>query len=518
MPTTLTTDARTLTISALVAGCIITALFLWQGRVGFSLYDEGYLWYGAQRILKGDVPIRDYLAYDPGRYYWSAAVMSLAGNDGIVVVRIAAAIVQAVGMFLALLLLARNSGRGNWVFLAFAVATLALWMFPREKYFDITASIAAIATLAFLAERPSPTRYFASGVLVGLLAILGRNHGLYAACGILALIAYLNFGRATRAFLCPFLWWSAGVVVGYLPMIGLLLLVPGFADAYLEHLGFVFEWGATNIPLPVPWPWQVPFGQHDVLDSTRRLLVGVLFCSLLVYGVFGIAYAIRAKLKKQPVPPLLLATFFLSLPYAHYAFSRSDIIHLALGIFPFLIGILALLASAPKPAQLVGALLLVATSVFVGLPQQPGWQARQNPLWIEAEAGSDKLLMDPGTAGDLLLLQTMRNLYAAGGQTFFVAPFWPGAYAAFGVRSPTRDIYQIHPQSTAFQQAEIKRLQIADPGFALVLDLPLDGRDDLRFRNTNPMIERYLRENFDRLEGVTPISVFQIYKRRAPSK
>lgn len=161
-----------------LAAFVVIGFFILEGNIGFNLWDEGFLWYGAQRVMLGEVPIRDFMAYDPGRYYYLAALMSLLGNNGIIALRIAVAIFQTMGLFVGLLLIARTVKKQNFFYLLLSVVILAVWMFPRHKLFDISLSILLIGILAYLVQNPTSRRYLFTGLCVGLVAIFGRNHGM----------------------------------------------------------------------------------------------------------------------------------------------------------------------------------------------------------------------------------------------------------------------------------------------------------------------------------------------------
>jgi len=183
-----------------VACAIAAGLFFLQAWQSFNLYDEGFLWYGAQRVIAGEVPLRDFQAYDPGRYYWSAAVMTIWGDGGIVVLRAAIAACQAVGLAIALLLISARSRRPNVLMTILAAATLSVWMYPRHKLFDITLSIALIAALGFMVRSASRKSCFAAGVVVGLAAFFGKNHGVYGVAASIAVIAWLASPEMSSAF------------------------------------------------------------------------------------------------------------------------------------------------------------------------------------------------------------------------------------------------------------------------------------------------------------------------------
>lgn len=73
------------------------------------------------------------------------------------------------------------------------------------------------------------------------------------------------------------------------------------------------------------------------------------------------------------------------------------------------------------------------------------------------------------------------------------------------------EMYALFPRNEAFQQQEIERIRIANPGFVLIYDLPLDGRVELRFRNTHPLIHQYILDNFELLPH-SPNPAYQIYR------
>src|ERR1051325_1599343 len=115
----------------ILSAAIVIIGFLLQGNVGLNIPDEGFLWYGTIRTALGEIPIRDFQSYEPGRYYWGALWFKLLRNDGILVLRVSQSVFQFFGLSLALLLL-RRLGSG-WIALIVAAIIWARWIFPIWK-------------------------------------------------------------------------------------------------------------------------------------------------------------------------------------------------------------------------------------------------------------------------------------------------------------------------------------------------------------------------------------------------
>lgn len=503
-------------LALLVSSVLVIGSFAWQGAYGFNIGDEGFLWYGVQRVQAGEVPILDFMSYDPGRYYWSAALTAALQDNGIMALRGAVAAFQWLGLLVALLLLSRDKSRFDATLFTLAVVTLLTWMYPRHKLFDISLSIMLIGVLTLLVRQPSRRRFFLAGIAVGLVAVFGRNHGVYGIAGILGAVIYLaclqqNVASQMSGLACC----VGGIVVGYLPIFGLVVSVPGFAAAFWGSIRAILERGATNLPLPVPWPWLVSVEQLSPTAAAADILTGVFFIAILAFGVWSILWIVRQALRQRPVPPQFVATSVLALPYAHYAFSRADVGHLAQGIFPFLIGVFVLLKDWPNKARWIVAFVMTGASLMVMLPFHPGWECRVSRQCVAADAGGNVLQVDPNMARVLAMLKSTVDQYAPNGRSFVTTPLWPGAYALHKRKSPMWEIYALFPRGDGFQRQEIERIKAAKPGLVLILDVPVDGRDDLRFRNTHALIEQYVRDNFDSTTIVNwPPQIFQFYKSR----
>lgn len=494
--------------------------FLWQGHIGFNLWDEGYLWYGARQIAAGEIPIRDFMAYDPGRYYWAASYFWLVGDTGISALRISVAIFQVLGMYAGLwtisLALRGRSLMSTAMYLCISALSLMAWMYPRHKIFDISISMTIVAAIAYLLIKPSNIRYFLLGLTVGLAAVFGRNHGVYgAAASVTAFVWMLVSATKPNNQRTGALLWFVGVLTGFLPVILMCLLIPGYFHAFVDTIVFMLDQGNTNLPLPVPWPWTVGFGSAGVAIETRWFLIGLCFMALIGFGLGSIIWVFRERLHRKSVRPEWVAVACAGLPYSHYAFARADLGHLAQAIYPLLLGVLIAITAFKK--SWISASFSALTAIISGFilaGWQPGILARTQQGWQPVNISGTSLLIDPSTSEAVKLLRDLTQRYSPNGRSILVLPFWPGAYPLMNRDAPLWEIYALSPRSLEFQRDEIEKIKKADPGFVLIFDMAMDGREELRYSNSHRLIDEYIRSNFE-LTQDSPNAAYHIYKAKS---
>jgi hypothetical protein len=530
-----------LLLPAVLALVLSAALLLAQRRLDFTINEEGFLWYGAVAAARGEVPLRDFYSYDPGRYYWAAAWMPLAGQ-GLLGLRLATAAFAGLGLFCGLL--AARRAIANPMVLAAAGIVLTAWMLPRNKLYEPAVAMAGVLAAVALIERPDRRRHLAAGAMVGFGTFMGKNHGLYLGVAFLALILLLFLRRAgdadpgrpvpdrPRELRGRLGAWTAGIGLGALPLLAMLALVPGFARAYLESILFYVQQGQTNFPRPVPWPWHyaytaMPFWSAVQLASTAScfLLTAVFFA----LGVIAVAAMSGESLRRHA---LLVGAVAVGAVYTHHAFSRADLAHLGPTIHPMLLGLMALPVSctdllrwarrpataraasaapaapagpaAPWAATVAVALLLAGITGATAIPAQPLYQQLTTHVMVPYTIAGERLWLRPRTVALLRWVESETAARIPPHAPILLAPNLPGLYTVLGRRSPVWDVYPIWPARGKLDDRMLDELRRRRVEWAFVQNTSVDSRQELLFRNSHPEVWSYLERNFDSEAGGPP--------------
>jgi hypothetical protein len=351
---------------------------------------------------------------------------------------------------------------------------------------------------------PSTQRFLVHGVVIGLAAMLGRNHGLYGVIACLLVTPVLMLGVDTPVWRRCIPAWVAGIVLGFSPVLIGLVRDHRFAAMFWESIRFVlFEYKGTNLPLPVPWPWTVP-AQGPLPALVGPWLVGCFFVALLLFCASGAAVVLRQLRREKSVAnPIFVACVATAIPYLNVAFSRADVQHLAQAILPCLIGFLVWPWPSRSRAimQPLSLVALVVTTLWVMLPMHAGYVMRTQPGWKSVDVRGDQVWMSANTAASVENIDELASRYVSTGGTILSVSVWPGAYALLGVRSPVYEIYPLFPRSDEFQDREIAQLKQANPQLLLVNDVAVDGRDELRYVNTHSRIWNYISTHYHQIRS-----------------
>lgn len=486
-----------------IAFVLACALFLAQRRIDFSYDEEGFQWYGSVATAHGDVPLRDFYSYDPGRYEWNGAWSKVLG-EGILALRLSTALFGALGLFLGLLA-ARRALPHPWLLIPVGVVLL-LSMMPRYKLFEPAFAMAAVYAAVLLLERPSLARHAGAGAVVGLAGFFGKNLGLYLAFAFLTLLGFQRWRLADpgdpgmdRRVLA----WIGGVACGASPFFLMMAFVPGFFHSYVDSILFFLRQGRTNFPLPIPWPWRVrTFGIG--LGSLEQLFLGFTFLLVPLFFAAALLLVLTARRETLRSRVLLLAAFPVGLFYVHHAFSRADITHLGSSIQPVLLGLVGLPAALPRLRRTAGvavAFVLTAVTLLCTLPASPLFQHLTTDFYQPYRVGGDDLLLRPRTRDFLSWAAAAIEAHVPPGEPILMAPNMPGLYPLFGRRSPVWNVYPIWPSEGPLDDRMLGELKAHDVKWTLLQNATVDGHDEFRFRNTHPKVWDYLMTEFDQVEA-----------------
>ncbi len=484
----------------LLAALLEGIVFYLQHNIDINLADEGYLLYGVVSTAAGKVPLRDFQAYDPGRYLWMAAWSRVFG-EGLPAMRFSLAVFGFMGLSFGLLA-ARRAVRTFWGLVPVGIV-LTVWIFPRFHSFEIAFAMATVFFAVRLIESPTYGRYFSAGIFVGLAAFFGRNIGLYGFMA-LSLTAFYLWLRLDRSLLLRhYARFIAGVLLGYSPIFIMSVFISGFFSSFVDSLLFYMKLGSTNLSLPVPWPWHAFRAGTESIVFFHDFFLGVLFLAMPVFYLLCLVRHFFIRREDLQRHALLTASFLTGLFYMHYVFSRADIEHLARGIHPLILAVTALAClrkegRARKALAAAAAVFFIFSSYFTVIKESPYYKKNvtQAAAYIEYPIRGARVWLPRGQAAMINTLESAVRARVPENEDLFIAPFIPAMYYILDRESPTWDIYFLLTGSRQHQREIIASLEERNVRWALVGDIPLNGRDDLRFSRSYDLVWRYLRKNF----------------------
>jgi hypothetical protein len=254
---------------ALILVSIAAQLGWMDATVG--TYDEGLVLVGAERVLRGELPYRDFWTlYGPGSFYVLAGLYSLFGElvlveRGFDIATKTAIVTLVFAVVLQFHLRAVAFGAG--------VLSLGLLLYLRSYsaplFPAMAASLAAVLAVYKVSLEPRPRPAFVAGVAVGVTTCFRHDLGAYALLAWAGFLIHLAWtGRGDPGPRRPGAWaaagWlAAGMVLSLGPVIAFFAASVPAADLYRDFV---------EIPLSVyPRVRALPFPPIvDALAETVR--------------------------------------------------------------------------------------------------------------------------------------------------------------------------------------------------------------------------------------------------------
>ncbi len=219
--------------SALLIYFIVVLLFLFVSiRTWVYVYDEGFALLNGERILRGDLPYRDFWTiYPPGQSYVLAAVFALFGHT-MKAARVYDTLVRlliVVGVYMV-------SQRVAGVPVALiAAALVTLWLGTVMFYAYAVFPALALALFALLGlieylRTGRLHRLAFSGALTGVTALFRIDIALYLGISVvlaLSLSVHRSAGARCRSVLQPFAWFVGCAAAVAWPFYMYLLVAAG---------------------------------------------------------------------------------------------------------------------------------------------------------------------------------------------------------------------------------------------------------------------------------------------------
>ena len=499
-------DLLTFFVVIVVPIALVGLLVMPYLRVGIDLADEGYLVFGTARLIQGEVPIRDFRAYDPGRYIW-CALFALVFGRSFRAVRVAMAVAMAIALGLLADLMLRASDAPLFSVLTCILAFV--WMQPRHKQIENLFAVLSIVLLFNLSLEGQPWDYAVLGAAMGLAAFFGLNIAVYLVAASLLLVL-LDVGLPDLAALRAF---GIGLGLGLIPVIAMVVGVKGYAMEYLRRkVVALLRRGSTNLKRPLPWVWARKTPSLDAFSPARRFGIKVIFTAMPAVFLTGLILPLHVWDTPLSDPHrLIFCASCVGLVSFYHTVSRADLAHLFLPALPLCVVISA--------ASLAAFDVLVANAIITGLLVLSVWLVFQKPFhWpgyrraradlVPIQYQNERLFVTAKQADHFKRLHQITSDYSRPNETILAVPAQIGLCALFGRRHAIYDSFPVYPSSRRSRRELILDLTTTRPKLLFIGTGTIDQRQELIFLENHPDVTWQIVLEYTFLEQVGSCAIY----------
>lgn len=397
----------------------LSTILVCSDWVGF-LVDEGFTNYGAQRLLAGQIPHKDFFfLWSPGILYWHALWQKIFGAS-LLAGRFSQLLFCSLIVFCVPLIsklhLKTSVAGANFAACCATLWGFALWNMPYASWYAI-----AFCYLALLALRRN---FFLAGVLFSLSFWMKQNVGILSP--VFLLLLYLWLGKFAEIRKVLF-----GFVLG---------LMPGFIYFYSHRAFFAFYRQVFLFPFTYKNVMALGLDWKNAAWS-RQIFYFIVFCLLGVGVIYFFRLFFKNKKKLNSADVRKLEYLSVALGGFLQVYPRVDFQHI---LFSF--SLLAPLGAMVFDYSFSGRKTFVrAIGVFaMGLLLAAG--ARENYLLLEKRINPDSKALGVYSRGReakifvelITVMNDMNNEFHVGaGAPVLVYPHMESIYYFSGWNNPT---------------------------------------------------------------------------------
>jgi hypothetical protein len=504
----------------LVAGFVYYVSYF---NYGISLSDEGFFVYGAERVLRGQLPMSDFISYPPGSYFLLALLFKIFGIHLLVsrLMEMAFLILNGIMLF--------YIGKRLMPDRMALIPSFVLIAFPgpwHKVFFTFGLLLPLVALFRFL-EKESPIRILVVGWCLGTVSIFKLESALFALIAVFVVLFCQHVNTAqgfifNKRRILGFLRDSLSCFLALVSVI-LPFLLYYYLNSSLKALFCALKanYGAANIgetaalfgkPSLVKIFSEFHIGRLDNLFFHLFVLLYLLVLGKIVHDFF-------AKRGRDFLFLLsILIAGGLSLTYAYNFFGKSHLFQSAAMAYILFGYLIYTLFEKKKTISKAGVIILL---FLLGLYVVDGFKWRNHfysgsisRLYAVRKEGAREISSPKGRVyvgkRESDILQSLINFFE--GKNGYLLPLYYDPMVNFltGLENPTK--YSILFPS--FFKAEGKQKQVIDDverfniTYLLIRRVLWTSEGKVRLADYAPVLYEYLKKHYPFVKEVGRYLVF----------